>query len=235
MEEAHRPIPFQISKHPNTKTPKHQPPLTPPSSSAICRAQSIRRPDGALRGITGNPVRLRNGPAAVIPTPDGDPLGRESATGPLKRPGKAAGAGGKSEDLPSGATLPGRWQILKLRLGDFVLCARQGALTWRWKPSTRPTGGSVSRTARVPTVRWDLKEAAGKALARRTETAYEASTPDEKANIFKVLNLSGGRGRICGGHKREGGCAIPGEICGPATCYRCREAPGGVCRSQPRA
>jgi hypothetical protein len=50
----------------------------------------------------------------VIPTPDGDPLGRDSATGPLKRSGKAAGAGGKSEDLPSGPTLPGRWQILKL-------------------------------------------------------------------------------------------------------------------------
>ena len=64
-------------------------------------------------------MRLRNGPAAVIPTPDGDPLGRDSATGPLKRPGKAAGAGGKSEDLPSGLTLPGRWQILKLVLEGF--------------------------------------------------------------------------------------------------------------------
>jgi hypothetical protein len=59
------------------------------------------------------------------------------------------------------------------------LCARQGALTWRCdatkfvevKSSTHPTGGSVSRTARVPTARWDLKEAAGKALARRTEIA----------------------------------------------------------------
>jgi hypothetical protein len=59
------------------------------------------------------------------------------------------------------------------------LCARQGALTWRCdstefvevKSSTYPTGGSVSRTARVPTARWDLKEAAGKALARRTEIA----------------------------------------------------------------
>ena len=34
--------------------------------------------------------------------------------------------------------------------------------------TTRPTGGSVSRTARVPVGRRDLKEAAGKALARRT-------------------------------------------------------------------
>jgi hypothetical protein len=53
----------------------------------------------------------------------------------------------------------------------FFSCARQGALTWRCKSSTRPTGGSVSRTARVPTVRQDLKEAAGKALARRTGIA----------------------------------------------------------------
>jgi len=52
----------------------------------------------------------------------------------------------------------------------FLLCARQGVPTWRCKSSTHPTGGSVSRTARVPIVRWDLKEAAGKALARRTET-----------------------------------------------------------------
>jgi hypothetical protein len=62
-------------------------------------------------------------------------------------------------------------------------------------------------------VRWDLKEAAGKALARRTETAYEAGMLDEKANIFKVRYLYGEHGRICGGHKREGGCALPGEIC----------------------
>ncbi|MGD9309680.1 MAG: hypothetical protein PVG51_11105 [Desulfosarcina sp.] len=40
-------------------------------------------------------------------------------------------------------------------------------------------------------MRWDLKEAAGKALARRTEIAYEASMLDEKANIFKVRYLCG--------------------------------------------
>ena len=34
-----------------------------------------------------------------------------------------------------------------------------------------PTGGTISRTARVFTVRWNLKEAAGKTLARRTEIA----------------------------------------------------------------
>ena len=34
--------------------------------------------------------------------------------------------------------------------------------------------GTVSRTARVSTARWNLKEAAGKIPARRTEIAYEA-------------------------------------------------------------
>jgi hypothetical protein len=59
--------------------------------------------------------------------------------------------------------------------------------------------------------------------------------PDEKANIFKVQYLSGRHGRICGGHKRDGGCVLPGEIWRSATCYRGREALGGVARSQPRA
>jgi hypothetical protein len=37
--------------------------------------------------------------------------------------------------------------------------------------------------------------------------------PDEKANIFKVRYLYGRHGRICGRHKREGGRALPGEVC----------------------
>ena len=61
--------------------------------------------------------------------------------------------------------------------------------------------------------RWDLKEAAGKTLARRTETAYEACNLDEGANIFKVQYLYGEVVRICGGYKREGRSALPGEIC----------------------
>ena len=61
--------------------------------------------------------------------------------------------------------------------------------------------------------RWNLKEAAGKALARRTEITYEALLLDEKANLFKVQNLSGKQWRICGGHKRESESALPGEIC----------------------
>ncbi len=43
--------------------------------------------------------------------------------------------------------------------------------------------------------------------------------PGEEANIFKAQYLSGRHGRRCGGHKREGGCALPGEICRTALCY----------------
>ena len=43
----------------------------------------------------------------------------------------------------------------------------------------------------MSTVRWNLKEAAGKALARRIGITYEALLLDEKANIFKVRTLSG--------------------------------------------
>ena len=61
--------------------------------------------------------------------------------------------------------------------------------------------------------RWNLKEAAGKALARRTEIAYEAVKLDEKAFTFKVRYLYGKLGCRCGGHKREGESALPGEVC----------------------
>jgi len=41
---------------------------------------------------------------------------------------------------------------------------------------------------------------------------------DKKAIIFKVQYLYGRHGRKCGGHKCEGGCALPGEICPLALC-----------------
>lgn len=34
---------------------------------------------------------------------------------------------------------------------------------------------------------------------------------DEEATISKVQYLNRRHVRICGGHKREGGCALPGE------------------------
>ena len=77
-------------------------------------------------------------------------------------------------------------------------------------------------------MRWNLKEAAGKALARRTETASEAAMLDEKANILKVRYLYGKRGRICGGQKREGGCALPGRSADRPMFCRRREATGWV-------
>ena len=61
--------------------------------------------------------------------------------------------------------------------------------------------------------RWNLKEAAGKALARRTEITYEAVRLDKKAHIFEVQYLYGKLGCRCGEHKREGESALPGEIC----------------------
>ena len=36
---------------------------------------------------------------------------------------------------------------------------------------------------------------------------------DEKAIIFKVQYLYGKHGRRCGRYKREGECALPGEVC----------------------
>jgi hypothetical protein len=78
----------------------------------------------------------------------------------------------------------------------------------------------------VSIARWNLKEAAGKALARRTGIAYEACMLDKEANIFKVQYLTGRHARRCGGHKREGECALPGEVCQSATCYRHRKVPG---------
>ena len=41
---------------------------------------------------------------------------------------------------------------------------------------------------------------------------------DKKATIFKVRYLTGRHVRICGGHKREGGCAVPGETSRDADC-----------------
>ena len=35
----------------------------------------------------------------------------------------------------------------------------------------------------------------------------------EEAIISKARNLSGKHGRKCDGHKREGKCALPGEVC----------------------
>jgi hypothetical protein len=63
--------------------------------------------------------------------------------------------------------------------------------------------------------------------------------PDEKANIFKVRYLYGRHGRICGRHKREGGRALPGEVCRTAlsatTVERRRDGSAEVSRGHSRS
>src|SRR5580700_11163299 len=54
----------------------------------------------------------------------------------------------------------------------LFLCARQGALSWRWKSSTYPTRANVSCTARASGATRSLKEAEGKSLARRTGSGW---------------------------------------------------------------
>ncbi len=44
--------------------------------------------------------------------------------------------------------------------------------------------------------------------------------PDEEAYISEVRYLTGRHGGRCGGHKRDGGCALPGEASWHAVlCY----------------
>jgi hypothetical protein len=89
-------------------------------------------------------------------------------------------------------------------LAAFLACAPEGRSYLGVKVSYEPTGGIVSWTARVSIARWNLKEAAGKALPRRTEIAYEAGKL-----IFKVRYLYGKLGCRCGGDKRKGESALP--------------------------
>ena len=58
---------------------------------------------------------------------------------------------------------------------------------------------------------------------------------DEEANFSKVPYLYGKHSSIYGRHKREGGCALPGEICQSDMCYCHREVTGQVGRSQQTA
>ena len=59
------------------------------------------------------------------------------------------------------------------------------------KSRTRPSGGSVSRAARVSPERWNLKEAEVKSLARRTEIAYEAALRGKLSITSKAQILTG--------------------------------------------
>ena len=72
--------------------------------------------------------------------------------------------------------------------------------------------GTPSRTARVPTARWDLKEAAGKIPTRGTRSAYEAS-PRGQGSVGFQNPMSSGTG--IGAYMRrvweEGHAPYPGR------------------------
>jgi len=62
---------------------------------------------------------------------------------------------------------------------------------------------------------------------------------DKETNIFKVRYLSGSHGNRHGGHKREAGCALPGEVFQSATeataVARLRDGPAEVGNSHSKA
>jgi hypothetical protein len=59
-----------------------------------------------------------------------------------------------------------------------VICCAPVRLTWRWRSSTGPTGGTVSQTARVSIARRNLKKAAVKRW------------PDEQKRLKKTILLT---------------------------------------------
>ena len=63
--------------------------------------------------------------------------------------------------------------------------------------------GTPSRTARVPIVRWDLKEAGGKLPTRGTRIACEALPRGRRSVGVRSPMSSGTRGGICGGDGRK--------------------------------
>ena len=92
----------------------------------------------------------------------------------------------------------------------FDVCAWHGALLEGESPlHTRQ--GEVLAKGKGVVARRGLKEARSKALARRTETAYEAQLLDEKSRLFKVQYLYEKQWRKCGGHKRESSVSYPGR------------------------
>jgi len=82
---------------------------------------------------------------------------------------------------------------------------RREPLTNRSKNTgTLLLSGGASRTARMSIARWNMKEAEGKALARRTGTAYEADRVGKEVNIFEAQCLHRSCGFRCGWHKSGG-------------------------------
>jgi hypothetical protein len=72
--------------------------------------------------------------------------------------------------------------------------------------------GTVSRTARVSGVTRNLKEAAGKTLARRTEIAYEAGTSGREGTVLQSpITIQEGVSVYAAGIWGEGHAHYPGR------------------------
>ena len=72
--------------------------------------------------------------------------------------------------------------------------------------------GTVSRTARVSGVTRNLKEAAGKTLARRTEIAYEADTSGREGTVLQSpITIQEGVSVYAAGIWGEGHAHYPGR------------------------
>ena len=95
--------------------------------------------------------------------------------------------------------------------------------------------GTVSRTARVSIGRWNLKEAAGKTPARRTEIAYEATISGRGGHYLQSpIVIREGVVVDAAGVWGEGHAHYPGRSVSLPLCYWRREAPGWAARSQQR-
>jgi hypothetical protein len=159
---------------------------------------------------------------------------RDGGTGcrPVHRsPGRMPGPSEEILSKQDGSFQAGSVTALPFCMG----CAWQGAPTWRCKSSPGPTGGTVCRTARVSSVRLNLKEAAGK--KRRPD---EQKSPTRRS--CRMRRPLSSKSDTCpeGMDVDAAGISVkvgapPGKICRSALCYRHREVLGGVGRSQPRA
>jgi hypothetical protein len=72
--------------------------------------------------------------------------------------------------------------------------------------------GTSSRTARVPTARWDLKEAAGKTPNRGTRSAYEARSRG-RGSVGFLARCHPERLRVYVAGLGRRSRALPWEIC----------------------
>jgi len=126
------------------------------------------------------PTRLANGWSSTC-----CPTAREAVARQVSRPQKKRG--GADKYPPPFSLVRQAWRVVREL---HVMSCGGSSVTWR--------GKSSPGSARVSVARRNLKESAGKALARRTGTAYKAAVPGKEANLFKARYLYGRCGRKCG-------------------------------------